>query len=172
MNYTAKAVPCVSYTHPDFAALRVLSKLLTTKYLLPLVRERYGAYGAGASVSMAGALQFYSYRDPNSTSTVGIFDEAGQWLAKNEFSASDVNEAKLAVFRDIDVPIAPSDQGMRLFLSGVDDQRFAKHRVDILRVGRDHLLEVGGKYLDAEGAKVIIGADGKETDSWQKVFSD
>lgn len=117
-------------------------------------------------------MHFYSYRDPNSVSTVSIFDEAGDWLRKNEFSPSDVDEAKLAVFRDIDVPIAPSEQGMRLFLNGIDDDLFARHRVDILKVSREDLLDVGQKYVGAEGAKVIIGADGKETDGWQKVFSE
>lgn len=117
-------------------------------------------------------MHFYSYRDPSSVSTVSIFDEAGDWLRKNEFSPSDVDEAKLAVFRDIDVPIAPSEQGMRLFLDGIDDDLFARHRVDILKVSREDLLDVGQKYVGAEGAKVIIGADGKETDGWQKVFSE
>lgn len=172
VNYTSKALRCVPYTHPDFPVLRVLSKLLTAKYLLPLVRERYGAYGSAALMSSSGILSFYSYRDPNSVSSVSIFDEAGDWLRKNEFSDSDVDEAKLAVFRDIDVPIAPSEQGMRLFLSGLDDDLFARHRVDILKVSREDLLDVGRMYLGAEGAKVIIGPDSKETDAWQKVLSD
>lgn len=172
VNYCAKSIQCVPFVDPDFAALRVLSKLLTSKYLLPLVRERYGAYGAGVVMSMSGTLQFYSYRDPNTSGTISIFDDAADWLNKNEFTDSDIDEAKLGVFRDVDVPLAPSDQGMRLFLNGLPHELFARHRLQILNVNRDSLLYVSGKYLGLQSAKVLIGPENDDLKNWQKIYSE
>lgn len=172
VNFCAKSIQCVPFIHPDFAALRVLSKLLTTKYLLPLIRERYGAYGAGAAMSMSGTLQFYSYRDPNTVGTMNIFDDSTDWLKKNEFTDIDIDEAKLGVFREVDCPIAPSDQGMRLFLSGLSHEYFAQHRLQIFDINRDSLLNVGAKYLGLHSAKVLIGPENKEMHKWQKIYSE
>ena len=49
VHYCALALPTVPYTHEDSAPLRILAKLLTAKFLLPEVREKGGAYGAGAA---------------------------------------------------------------------------------------------------------------------------
>lgn len=173
VNYVAKAIPTVPYSHSDFPILRVLCKLLTAKYLLPLIRERFGAYGAGVKMSTGGTVQFYSYRDPNTLKTADIFDESGDWILKNEFTDEDIDEAKLGVFRDIDAPTTPSEEGMRLFANGVSDELFAEHRLRILAVNRETLLIVALKYLNdlSTYSKVIIGPETKYTDSWDKIYS-
>jgi hypothetical protein len=43
------ALPTVRYTHEDSVPLRILAKLLTSKFLLSEIREKGGAYGGGAS---------------------------------------------------------------------------------------------------------------------------
>jgi presequence protease len=37
---------------------------MTFTYLLPSIREKGGAYGAGCSVNESGTFTFYSFRDP------------------------------------------------------------------------------------------------------------
>jgi len=172
VNYCAKAVQCVPFANKNHAPLKVLSKLLSTKYLLPLVRERYGAYGAGVKLSFGGTLQFYSYRDPNTVGTIDIFDDAAKWIDKNQFTDQDIDEAKLSVFREVDAPLTPNDQGMRLFTHGISDELFSQHRLQILDVDRNTLLKVGAKYLNLLGSKVIIGPENKETKDWLNIHSD
>ena len=48
----------------DYGAMLVLTELLTYGFLLPSIREKGGAYGAGAGISDSGIISFYSYRDP------------------------------------------------------------------------------------------------------------
>jgi len=50
--------------HEDYAALMVLGDLMTFNYLLPSIREKGGAYGAGCQVNENGTFTFYSFRDP------------------------------------------------------------------------------------------------------------
>ena len=42
----------------------VLSELLTFNYLLPSIREKGGAYGAGCAMNESGIISMYSFRDP------------------------------------------------------------------------------------------------------------
>lgn len=86
-NYAAKSFKTVTFTHKDSAALRVLSKLLSSKYLLREIREKNGAYGGGARYSaMDGIFSFYSYRDPNPASSLSSFTNSLLWAIKKEFS--------------------------------------------------------------------------------------
>ena len=50
--------------HEDYGAGLVLSELLTFNYLVPLIREKGGAYGAGCAMNESGIINFYSFRDP------------------------------------------------------------------------------------------------------------
>lgn len=51
VNFTAKSIFTVPYLHEDSVPLQVLGKILSAKYLLKVVREQNGAYGAGAKLS-------------------------------------------------------------------------------------------------------------------------
>lgn len=56
----------MNYTHPDFPKLTILGEILAHNYLLKEIREKGGAYGAGAKNDPhKGTFALYSYRDPN-----------------------------------------------------------------------------------------------------------
>jgi Zn-dependent M16 (insulinase) family peptidase len=80
VNFAARAVPTVAYTHEDSAALTVLSQVMSSKFLHREIREKGGAYGGGAGHSN-GMFTYYSYRDPNTAATLDAFDNAADWAA-------------------------------------------------------------------------------------------
>ena len=146
--YGALALPTVSYTSPAGAPLQILSQLLTHKHLLHEVREKGGAYGAGAySRGMDGVFGFYSYRDPNPQNTMSIISNAGQWVVEKQWLDRDLEEAKLSVFQSIDAPQAVSDEGMTRFLSGVSDAMMQERRERLLDVTTQQVREVAQQYL-------------------------
>ena len=57
VHYCGLALPTVPYSHEDSAPLRILAKLLTSKLLLPEVREKGGAYGGGATSSATSGAE-------------------------------------------------------------------------------------------------------------------
>ncbi|CAI2738155.1 unnamed protein product, partial [Dicrocoelium dendriticum] len=61
VHYVGQAFPAPSYESPNYAAFRVLSHLLTSKFLHREIREKGGAYG-GRAVAKPLSLLFYSYR--------------------------------------------------------------------------------------------------------------
>ncbi|XP_068144472.1 presequence protease, mitochondrial [Drosophila tropicalis] len=162
VNYCAKAFFAVPYLHEDHPSLRVLAKLLSAKYLLPVVREQNGAYGAGAKISSDGIFTFYSYRDPHSTKTLDAFDKTYQWLRDetNKLDQETLFEAKLGVLQQLDSPIAPGNIGIDYFLYEVSQEMFVKYRTRMLAVTLDELQAVIEKYFKEQPkhfGKCILG---------------
>ncbi|XP_060880823.1 presequence protease, mitochondrial [Metopolophium dirhodum] len=158
VNYCAKALPGVHYAHKDFAPLKVLCKYMSSKYLLPTVREKNGAYGSGASLSMSGSIQMFSYRDPKPIETFEAFDGACNWVNNKKITIEELNEAKLAIFQGIDHPVAPMSKGNALFFNDMDQQIRQEHRNQIMNVKIDDLLNVANLYFsNTNFAKALIG---------------
>lgn len=163
VNYCSKAILTVPYTNPDFAKLRVLAKLLSSKYLHPELRERQGAYGGGARLSENGVFSFYSYRDPRHLQTLDVFDNSFNWLQNelDKVTPQEVLEAKLGVFQAVDAPIPPCNKGCREFLLGLTPDMLQRHRGEIMAVDHAGLRAAGEKYLGNEVvsscSKVILG---------------
>jgi Zn-dependent M16 (insulinase) family peptidase len=161
--YGALALSTVPYTSPAGAPLQILSQLLTHKHLLHEVREKGGAYGAGAySRGMDGIFGFYSYRDPNPQNTMKVIRNAGQWAVEKQWSDRDIEEAKLSVFQSVDAPQAVSDEGMTRFLSGVSDEMMQERRERLLDVTNAQVREVAQKYViealeKGEGTTTFLG---------------
>ena len=103
VNFASKSFPTVPYTHPDSAPLRVLAKLLSSKYCHREIREKGGAYGGGATGSTEGHFAFYSYRDPRSLETLEVYDKAVRWAADGQFTDTDVDEAKMGLFQQVEI---------------------------------------------------------------------
>lgn len=156
VNYCAKSFLLVPYEQRNYPVLRVLGKILTSKYLLPTIREQNGAYGAGANISYNGVFSFYSYRDPYSRKTLDTFDDTVNWL-KNNWNLIDEQtlfEAKLGVLQGIDAPVAPGFKGLDQFKYGITPKKFALHRERVLNVDKDRLLHVAEKYLSPDEKKI------------------
>lgn len=175
VNFCAKAIPIVPYTHPDYPKLRVLSRFLNSKYLHPVVREQNGAYGGGAILSLDGIFNFYSYRDPNSRVTLDVFDETANWMTKNVKLLDDQNlfEAKLSILQQMDQPVAEYMKGVDLFLYGLSYDIWKMHRERILAVKKEDLIDVCQKYLNANkwAAKCVIGEGSQDLKKGNEVWS-
>lgn len=96
----------------DYGALLVLAELMTFTYLLPSIREKGGAYGAGCGVDESGIISFYSFRDPNVSRTFENFERAIQDLIDGKFSEQQLREAKLTAFQKLDKVLDPSMKGL------------------------------------------------------------
>ncbi|CAL7948466.1 unnamed protein product [Xylocopa violacea] len=157
VNYTAKAILTVPYTDPDFAPLQILSKLITSLYLHPEIREKGGAYGGGATLSPDGIFAFYSYRDPNSTRTLDLFEKTHDFLSKHPLPQSDIDEAKLGIFQRFDAPVSPSNRGMIKFKYNLTDDDIQNQRLRLKAVTKDQIIYVANKYLQPDQKHIRVG---------------
>ncbi|XP_029811459.1 presequence protease, mitochondrial [Suricata suricatta] len=147
VNHVGECVRTAPFTDPDHASLKVLARLMTAKFLHTEIREKGGAYGAGARLGRDGLFTFFSYRDPHSTETLQAFAKAVDWAKAGRFTQQDIDEAKLAVFATVDAPVAPSDRGLDHFLYGLSDGRKQAHREQLFAVSREGLIAASDKYL-------------------------
>lgn len=161
--YGALAVPTVSYTSSAGAPLQILAQLLTHKHLHHEIREKGGAYGGGAySRGMDGIFGFYSYRDPNPVNTMSIMKNAGRWATEKQWSAQDLEEAKLSVFQSLDAPVSINSEGLDKFMYGITEEMIQRRREQLLDVSKEQVQEVAQKYVvepleKDEGKMVFLG---------------
>lgn len=175
VSYSAIAIPTGPYSDPSTAPIAILAKLLTHKHLHPEIREKGGAYGAGAySKSTNGTFGMYSYRDPNPTNTLRIYQEAAQWAAEQEYSEREMEEAKLSVFQGMDAPRSITSEGMDRFLVGIDHELQQKRRQWLLDVNAADVREAAqrvAKAVEERGRVVVLGDAGKQSfhkeDGWK-----
>ena len=161
VHFCGAAIPTVPYEHMNSAPLRVLAKLMSAKFLHPEIREKGGAYGGGATSNpSSGVFSYYSYRDPNCLKTLDAFNASIDWILANKFSDRDIQEAKLGIFQAVDKPTLPGDRGLRVWLSGINDDIFQEHRSRIKNVQREDLIRVTNEYLkDGTVGLSVIGPE-------------
>lgn len=110
--FTAKAMKSLPYTHADTPALSAAAKIFDNVTLHPLIREKGGAYGGGATNNAThGTFSFYAYRDPNIVSTFDAFEQAVKNVEDGRFTDADLEEAKLEILQGLDNPISPGSRG-------------------------------------------------------------
>lgn len=164
VNFTAKSILTVPYLHENSAPLQVLGKILSAKYLLKVVREQNGAYGAGAKLSKDGMFSYFSYRDPNTVKTFDIFDRSAQWIEDNFKTIDDQTlfEAKLGVLQTLDAPVEPGSKGQDVFKYGLTQEMANKIRLNVLKVSRDDIMRVTQLYLkniDLPTGRYVLGPE-------------
>ena len=146
----------------------VLARLLRAGYLHREIREKGGAYGGMASYDPEGGLlSLLSYRDPQLVRTLRVFDEAADWAAGGRFDTEAIDEAVLAVFGDLDRPLAPGSRGAREFANlrqDLTEDLRQQQRERVLAVDRDQLMATAERYLVAgRKGSVVSVVGGEET---------
>lgn len=154
--YSGQARQTVPFVDPSSAPLSILSQLLTHNYLHPEIREKGGAYGAGASNGpIKGIFTFMSYRDPNPLNSLKVFKNSGIFARDRAWSEREIEEAKLGIFQGLDAPMSVDDEGARYFMSGVThemDQRW-----------REQVLDVTAKDVNAVAEKFLVNGSRQAT---------
>ncbi|XP_037315052.2 presequence protease, mitochondrial [Pungitius pungitius] len=164
VNFVSEAVRAVPSSHEDSASLRILARMMTSKFLHGEIREKGGAYGGGARMS-DGLFSFYSYRDPSPVQTLSVFRRAVDWAKSGQFSQQDIDEAKMSVFSSVDSPVSPANKGVDGFVSGVTDEARQEHRERLFGASHRSLVEVAERYLGAgqRTCGVAVLGPGSET---------
>lgn len=165
--YCAWALPTVSVTHPDAAALSVLAGVLRNNMLHTAIREQGGAYGGGATQDSAqGCFKFYSYRDPRCEATFDDFARAADWLKQQPIDESLVEQAILGVISSMDRPGSPAGEAKQSYhqdRTGRSQALRQAYREQVLAVRWDDLLRVADTYLQGqEGSKAVVAPRGSE----------
>ena len=161
--FCAEAFPTVNSTHPDAPILSVLATVLRNGYLHSAIREKGGAYGAGASHdSRAQVFLFYSYRDPKCKETFAEFSNSRNWALKN-ISNAQLEEGILGVISSIDKPLSPAGEAGNDFLNliqGKSQDERLEFRARVKECSLSDLRNVASKYFDGNSKRGVLAGKG------------
>ena len=165
--FCAEAFPTVDFRHEDAPALTVLGTVLRNGYLHSAIREKGGAYGAGASQdSNNKVFKFFSYRDPKCSETFDEFKKSREWSIKN-ITEEQLEEGVLGVISSIDKPLSPFGEAMSDFMSKLDqksqDERL-HFRAKVKECKLADLIYVSEKYLFGESKRSAIAGQNYEAE--------
>lgn len=122
VQYVAKGFNIFDLGYKYSGSMEVLSKILTTEYLMNEVREKGGAYGSGFNIGQDGNAILYSYRDPNLKETLNIFDKAGDFLRNFKADDKQMTNYILALVNSQGATVDPFTAGSSADMSYISGQ--------------------------------------------------
>ena len=169
VNYCARVFPAVTANHPDAGPISVLAAFLGGDLLQRAIRERGGAYGAGARYcGRTATLRMFSYRDPRLSETLRDFGREIERLRREPPAGRRLEEAILRAIREIDRPRAFQVAAHERFLDelqGRGAEGSGALRASVLRTGPERLREVAERYVRPEmGRTGVLAGTGREGD--------
>ena len=160
--YCAEAFQGVPREHPDAPSLSVLATVLRNGFLHTAIREKGGAYGAGATNDTStNTFKFFSYRDPKCTETFVAFKEAIAW-SKTSITNQHLEEAILGVVSSIDKPLSPVGEAKNDFnfnLENISTKERLEMRQRVINCSIEDLIRVSKKYLTRDSNKSILAGE-------------
>ena len=138
VQYVGKAADFRKLGYPFTGAMRVLETIMRYGYLWNRVRVQGGAYGASAQFSREGILLFTSYRDPNLSETLAVYDEVADYLRQFTASAREMTKYIIGTISAMDTPLTPQMKGSLAagcYLRGVTDEMRQQTRREVLTTG-------------------------------------
>ncbi len=161
VNYVGKAFSLEKAGYSAHGSALVIKNFLHTNWFWDQVRVRGGAYGCMCAFDRpSGILSFFSYRDPNLTKTLRIFDETAQFLKNADIAAEETTKSIIGTIGDIDTYLLPQEKGYASlieYLTGDTKERRQKMRDEILGSTRADFRTLG-EYLEkaANAAQTVV----------------
>jgi Zn-dependent M16 (insulinase) family peptidase len=108
--HCAKVMPAPTFSDPVTPLYELGLYLANFDYLLPQIRFKGNAYGAGSQYNaQQGTLALYSFNDPHITETLEVFDGLRDFIHNADWSQTDVDRAIIGSAKKIVQPIRPAE---------------------------------------------------------------
>lgn len=145
VQYVAKGYNMGS--HPYNGDLLVLKTIMRSDYLWNRVRAMGGAYGAFIILKRSGSIVFESYRDPNLTETLKVYDEAEDYIRKFNVDKKEMTKYIIGTIQGLDLPLTPSmkeEKSAEHYIRNITYDDLKKERIEVLNTKPEDIQ----KYAD------------------------
>lgn len=135
IQYVAKTGDFICEGYEYTGALRLLRIILSYDYLWINVRVKGGAYGCMNTFLRSGESYFVSYRDPNLSDTLDVYDRIPEYIKSFSPDERDMTKYIIGTFSALDTPMNPEAKGSRslsAYLEGIAYEQIQKERNEIL----------------------------------------
>lgn len=147
-------------------SMRVAKNVIGLDYLWNKVRVMGGAYGAFSNFARTGGMFFGSYRDPNLTETLDIYDSVGQYLSNFDAGEREMSKYILGTVSQMDSPLSPASKGrtaVSLWFSGFTSEDIQKEREEVLTATQHSIRQLADMVtrLMEQNLYCVVGSEGK-----------
>lgn len=151
VQYVCRAGNFMDKGLPYTGALRVLKVMMGYDYLWNQVRVKGGAYGCMCNFYRNGDGYFVSYRDPNLSKTIDVYEKAADHIRNVKLDERTVTQFIIGAVSEIDTPMTPAARGIYSlsgYLTGLSMERLQKERDELLSTTEKELRELY-RYVEA-----------------------
>jgi presequence protease len=166
VNYVCKSMNIFSQGFKYSPLMILLMTELNLSYLHEEVRVKKGAYGCGIGIDKySGILSIYSYRDPESLTTLETYKNITNYLENLTLSDDSILELIINSVGKIDSYKTPKGQGYSClvrYLMKVTDTQRQKEKDEIFKLKANSLQEFKNLFevFNDKGQEILVG--GKE----------
>ncbi len=166
VNYVGKGVDLRASGYEFHGSALAITRYVRNAWLWDRVRVQGGAYGAFCMLDrVSGVLTFVSYRDPNLTRTLEVFDQSAQFLKKATLSEDELTKSIIGAIGDLDGHMLPDTKGyismIRYLTQDTEDKR-QQMREELLGT-RPSDFKAMGEILKAVCEKGVVKVLGSST---------
>ncbi len=166
VNYVGKGADLYRLGYQLDGSIAVINNLLRTGYLLQKIRIQGGAYGAFATFSpISGVYTYLSYRDPNLTGTLDVYDATAGYLRGLELSDDELTRSIIGAIGSIDAYQLPDAKGytsLTRYLTGETDERLQRFRDEVLSTTTADFQGLAGVLAAVKDAGDVVVLAGRE----------
>lgn len=164
IGFAGKGANLQVYGAEYCGSMQVAAKILTYGYLWDTVRVKGGAYGTGLRISESGDVVFTSFRDPNTVSSLEIFDGAGSALRGLCKDGGTLDKYIISTIASSEPLLTTRQKAMQRvedYLSGLTPERRQQTRREILHTTKEDMIRISDilDYLCKHAGVCVI--DGK-----------
>ena len=165
--HCTRVTPAPHYSHPDSIPLAIGSHILTFDYLLPEIRLKGNAYGAGFTYNPLDAVLYQcSQFDPHIARTLDVFERTTDYVKRVEWTQTEINRAIIANASDYQKTVRPghaSTDALAHHLTGqtneLIEERYARLRRTTPKEVKRALLQVLEENRDKAAVCVIASRE-------------
>lgn len=178
IQYVAKTGDFICEGYEYTGALRLLRIILSYDYLWINVRVKGGAYGCMNTFLRSGESYFVSYRDPNLSDTLDVYDRIPEYIKSFSPDERDMTKYIIGTFSALDTPMNPEAKGSRslsAYLEGITYEQIQKERNEILNaqpedirrladlveavLKKDSICVIGNENMIKESAGLFVNVE-------------
>jgi Zn-dependent M16 (insulinase) family peptidase len=165
INFVGKGADLYAMGFKPNGSNIVVQRYLRTSWLWEKVRVQGGAYGGMCMFDRyGGVFDYVSYRDPNLTATLDIYDRTAEFLKGVSIDDSELTRNIIGTIGDLDTYRLPDAKGfssMQRYLIGDTDETRQRVREEILATTAADFRNFAdaAAQVAAKGRVVVLGSE-------------
>lgn len=166
VQYVAKGYNLKKLDYKYSGKLLVLKTIMSLDYLWNKIRVQGGAYGGFANLVRSGNLVFVSYRDPNLTESLKIYDNVVDYIKNFSTSEREMTKYIIGTISELDAPLTPSmkgDRAVAFYLRHITKEDRIKEREEVLSTTEEDIKNYAKMMEDIMNKNfyTVLGNDNK-----------